>query len=409
MFRSTFWRYAFREVTQRKGRSIGIIAGLAVGIALFVALTTLADGYNRLIELPFRQLKMDVTIQRSGSADLFESKNGVRLPPANQPITGVQAERMYSLPELASVGSALLLWNHSSTGFTVICGIDMAGDLTGPAMVQKWVTQGQPLAQGGQVLMEKHFARVNHYKPGQVIDLGGNPFEIVGLVALKAENAVAQANVYMSIEDARELAGLPPDSSNMIFARLKPGVEPQIVREKLAGILPGGIVSAADNIGEMMKGFGRISSRFSQMLSILALFFSAVVCYRLFSGFVYERRQEIGVMKAVGWRNRDISRVFTMEAICLGAVGGLLGLAVGYAGAYLASGFEIPLNVPWNLNPRPVSGSTATAIKSTLPVVFSLKTSVLAVAMSLALSGLTGAMLARKLAGIKPMEAIRRI
>jgi putative ABC transport system permease protein len=81
---------------------------------------------------------------------------------------------------------------------------------------------------------------------------------------------------------------------------------------------------------------------------------------------IYERTREIGLMKAVGARNRDVMFVFLAEAGTIGLIGGLGGVGLGwiaglvaslFAGAYLeslaaqsgAAGTEIPALVytPW--------------------------------------------------------------
>ena len=46
---------------------------------------------------------------------------------------------------------------------------------------------------------------------------------------------------------------------------------------------------------------------------------------------IYERTAEIGLMKAVGARNRDVMSVFLGEAGAIGLLGGVLGVTVGAA------------------------------------------------------------------------------
>jgi len=50
---------------------------------------------------------------------------------------------------------------------------------------------------------------------------------------------------------------------------------------------------------------------------------------------VLERTKEIGIMKAIGARGRDISSVFLSEAFLIGLFGGLFGLLLGYGGAHI--------------------------------------------------------------------------
>lgn len=409
MFRQIFWQYALKEVLSRKGRSIGVVLGMAVGIGMFVAIFTLADGYHRLILLPFKQLKMDVAIQQSGSKVTNAAPNGIHLPPANHPISGQQADRIRSFPEWEAIGQALMLWEHSPTGFSVICGVDLAGGDIGPSGVQNWVSQGRALSQNGQVLLEKHFSRVNGYKPGRTISVGWKTFDIVGLVELKQENAISKADIYMSIEDARALAGLPPGSANMLFATLKKGLDPEAIRARLLEVLPGGLLTTTDNIGQMMKGFGRISGAFAKGFSGLCLVFAAMVCLRLLTGSVYERRKDIGIMKVVGWRHRDISRSITLEALLLSLLGGLAGVVLGYALACFFGSFEIALKLPWNLSPMPVTAAKSDLVRLRLPVAFSIQIAGISMVVSSIFGVLAGKMVSRKLSTLKPMIAIRDI
>jgi len=71
---------------------------------------------------------------------------------------------------------------------------------------------------------------------------------------------------------------------------------------------------------------------------------------------VLERTKEIGVMKAIGAKNRDILAVFITEAGLLGLVGGIVGALIGLSLAFLASSaansalgeniFQVTLSLP---------------------------------------------------------------
>jgi putative ABC transport system permease protein len=53
---------------------------------------------------------------------------------------------------------------------------------------------------------------------------------------------------------------------------------------------------------------------------------------------IYERTKEIGIMKAIGATNRDVLRIFLSEAGAIGLIGGVLGVALGWA---VAKGLDL--------------------------------------------------------------------
>jgi putative ABC transport system permease protein len=386
---------------------------MAVGIGLYVAFATLSDGYRRLIQLPFAQLSVDVTVQKPSSAQAANSSKGVRLPFSNQPILGNELENIAKVSDIQALIPSVLLWDQSPKGFVVIQGIDPATTELGPAKVQEWVTKGRKLnGDSHEVLLEKHFAKFHGKNPEDSIQLGGRDFAIVGLVEQKEGSTISAANAYMTINDARALADLQPGTSNMLFAKLKRGANVETVREQVARAVAGAIVSSTDNIGDMMKGFSAVSGMFSWTMGILSLMFAATVTYRILSGSVSERAAEIGIMKAVGWKQGDITLALLTESLALGLVGGLGGVVLGYLGSLLLGSLKVSVTMPWHLSPVAAGAGHTAALNVHsvhLPAALSIETVAVALAAAALVSGLTGALVARKLAAVKVMEALRSL
>lgn len=58
---------------------------------------------------------------------------------------------------------------------------------------------------------------------------------------------------------------------------------------------------------------------------------------------IYEKMTDIAVLKSIGYKNRDIRNIFMIEAVVIGFVGGVLGLAHGWVASYVASQIEVKL------------------------------------------------------------------
>ncbi len=66
-------------------------------------------------------------------------------------------------------------------------------------------------------------------------------------------------------------------------------------------------------------------------IGVIALVIAALGIANALLAAVRERRREIGVLKAIGARDRDVRRVFLFEAVALGLGGGLAGTVLGWA------------------------------------------------------------------------------
>ena len=79
-----------------------------------------------------------------------------------------------------------------------------------------------------------------------------------------------------------------------------------------------------------MRRYLRVVEIVLSAVGIIALVVAALGISNAMLAAVRERRREIGVLKAIGARDRDVYRVFLVEAATLGFLGGVLGTALGW-------------------------------------------------------------------------------
>lgn len=119
-------------------------------------------------------------------------------------------------------------------------------------------------------------------------------------------------------------------------------------------------------------------------VTLISLIVGGIVVMNIMLVSVTERTREIGIRKALGARRKDILLQFLLEAILVSAVGGVLGIGLGYGASRLLSEF---------------SGAT---LAVTLPYVF------LGVFVSASVGVISGWYPASRASKLDPIEALRQ-
>jgi putative ABC transport system permease protein len=137
------------------------------------------------------------------------------------------------------------------------------------------------------------------------------------------------------------------DPSKLSEAR--EGVRSYLNESDASELQPPGYNLSARTGGDIADGLEELINRLTRFvtgLAIISLIVGAVGIANIMLVSVTERTREIGVMKSVGARNRDVLLVFLIEAALLGAVGSVIALPIGIAGGWVATSYaDIPLTL----------------------------------------------------------------
>jgi putative ABC transport system permease protein len=109
----------------------------------------------------------------------------------------------------------------------------------------------------------------------------------------------------------------------------------------------------AIHIGDVLEGFARVLDRLSLAIRAMALFCvlsGGVVMAAALAATRYRRLYESVILKALGATRGLIARAFAIEYVLLGAVAGLIGLALGTLLSWAALRYIFDL--PWSIHPR---------------------------------------------------------
>ena len=230
------YRYVLKELRHHHNRTLVNILGIGIGIALFVSINAVSTAYQKAVSLPFKNLGADIVVQRPekravDSGQPPASMRGIRLPFSNQLLPSQDLEKLKTIEGVDSMASSLLLWEFDKGGFRTIMGVDLEQPILGPVKVKDWLKEGRFPQKEGEVVIEKHYAKFQHKKIGDAVEINGHPFSVVGLLEIKEGSQIASANIYLPLQDAQGLLGAESGGVNPV-RNSKRGIKP---RSRAAG------------------------------------------------------------------------------------------------------------------------------------------------------------------------------
>ncbi len=168
-----------------------------------------------------------------------------------------------------------------------------------------------------------------------------------------------------------------------------------LLQKPVTALAPSVMLQRAGNILDMVE-------LFLVGIAGIALLVAGVGIMNIMTVSVMERTREIGILKAIGAKNRNILSMFMAEAALIGLTGGLLGIPTGYGLAHFLS-YALSTFRPQSSNGLFQGGGMSLNITPVL----SLSWVVGALVFGLVVSLLFALYPARKAAKLDPVEALR--
>jgi putative ABC transport system permease protein len=363
-----FWRIVRRLLTANYARLFVILLALGAGAAVTSALLNLQIDAKRRLTTEFRAFGANVIV---APRDTGTDGNGATLDEAvlgqlpakyeGKPVPAVAF--LYVIGEIAKVGEIhfepAVIAGTEGHGLTEIRpgrrSEYLASLENNPAACEvgaKAATQFQVHA--GDSLQLRNEGRTAACKIFAVVATGG------------AEDT----QIFTRLGTAQALANLP---GRISLIQLSVTGTPNSLNQFIAHLgqsLPGVDVHG---IKQLAEAEGRIYNRISGLLSatvVLVLILTSLCVMAGMSNVAIERKNDVGLMKAIGGSVRRVVRLFLAEAILMGIVGGLLGSAIGLLlSIWLGKAvFGVAAQPRWIVYPFSVTVTVIVSIASAFPL-----------------------------------------
>lgn len=402
--------YIFSQFLHRPARTLGVIGGIALGAALFVALNALGAGFRQASQAPLAGVAADLLITRpaTGETAAAQRTRGVRLPFGSVPFQPDEVARAQTVDGIVEVATALEIWDFGASQYQIVLGVNPDQNGVGPGKILRdGLVSGRVFKadEPGVAVADRHYAAIFSLKPGDSVSIGGQSFQLVGIVDQQGSSQAGAANLYIPLTEAQKLVEMDAGQINQIYARVDDASRVDTIVGDLTAQL--GTISAMsqESILQVMGGVARISTKFSTIAGLVGMFGGVLLAWVALGGLITERRREIGIMKAIGWRSGDVIRVFMGEIFLLGLLGGVLGIALG-AGLAAVMGYLPAPAVSVNETLPGLAAVDVPAAANRLTASVSFNTMSLALLIAIGGALLAGWRSVRQAAGLKPAQIL---
>lgn len=385
---------AFKNIMASKVRSLLTMLGIIIGVAAVIIITGLGNGMETYMEDSFKSMGTNLlTVQIIGRGSTRNAS----------------VEDMYQLvrdnPEYLDALSPTVTYR----GGVKVGTESLSSSVTGVSedyfyMKNYEIAQGRDLSymdmeNRSKVCVIGNYISKEFYnnRPvGKEIKIGGNTFTIIGVMAEELDSTEGSTDdaVFIPYSTAARLSQMG-NINSYNFAVVSEQTIPQskaVIEEKLEKIYGSDSAFLVISLSEILDVM-------TEMIDIMVTVLAGIAAISLVVGgigimnimlvSVTERTREIGIRKALGAKQRNIMSQFVIEAATTSALGGVLGIGMGYASSRVIS---------------VIIGMTLEVDMKVIPTIGSV---MLAFGISVGIGILFGYLPAKKAARLNPIDALR--
>src|SRR3954470_3854686 len=306
---SMFVRMLLRAAVLRRGRAASALFAMVVAAAVATAMLNLYIDVQAKLQREFRNY---------GANIILVGKDGASLPAAAlSQVDSVLSGRGIAAP------FGLVVARSANGQPIVVAGVDF--DRV-KQLDRWWSVSAWPTTSNQALIGVRAFPSVS--PKGQAFDLAfqGRTLHLSPAGTVQT-GAAEDSRIYVSLADFVSWTGVQPSTIEVAAN----GSAPEIagVMNQLTQAIPAADVRP---VRQIMEGEARVlgKTRATLLAAAALIILTAALCVlSTLMGWVFDRRRDFAIMKALGASGRLLNGFFAMEAAALGATGAILGFLVG--------------------------------------------------------------------------------
>jgi len=332
------WRATFKGMLAHRWRLLRTALAVALGVGFVAGTFVLTDTVKRKMDAVVDEggQSVDVVVRtESEFEELTTSANAKPVPEALlapiQRVEGVQ-------------GARGTIWGYAQM-------IDKAGEpiqpMGPPTLGGTWdpsdfeLVTGQPPSGPSDAAVDDTTAETYGFAVGDGVQVltqtGSQTLRVAGIFAMPPAYMGATL-VTFAMPTAQRIMDRV-DSFDSIVVTAASGISETELRDRVAAVLPDGYEAVTqtklnDDAKQSLHQIVGFIQTALMVFALVALFVGAFIIFNTFSILVAQRTREIGLLRAVGASRRQIVVSVLTEALVVGLVASLAGLALGLVLAF---------------------------------------------------------------------------
>jgi putative ABC transport system permease protein len=337
----SFTGFVWKNLWRRRLRTLLTLFGIGMAIGAFVGLV----GFSRAFEQQWLRLYSSsgtdiAVIQQTFLNTSIDESVGATLKAL--PTVAQATPVIFNVMDLTSEVNALAFgWKADSYEFQALQFVS-----------------GQPFRDGQhEVILGELLANNLNKKTGDTLEIQGSVFRVAGIYT--GGSGLEAGAVILPLDQLQQLSSIQGKVSTF-HLRLRPapaGVSPDAylkqAQVQIEAALPGlHAVPAAERAGN--NQFVRLAHASAWGTSCIAMLIGILGIANTMAMSVFERTREIGILRALGWKQRQVMMLIQLEAVILGLGGGVLGIAVGWGVLSLLAALPVTASIVTASFPLPL-------------------------------------------------------
>ncbi len=310
-----------RNVGRRRRRSLATVLMIALAVGNLLAVLGLAAAITNTTHAAWRDHGEDVKLTTKGDQPL--GLRGERLLRTTAGVAAVEPMFDANVTVGKEDGYLWAVRQQTMFGYRIRDG--------------RWYTPGEEQARARVAVVERSLARATGTRVGDRVDVttanGPLTLHVIGIAANLEENGMVLFVPYTTMHAA--LRGTAA-SADDYWIRTKS--DDHALVDRTTTLLENRLTNAGYDVGTEVKyvkeadlvATNRTITTSIAVLGLLIVAISMVGLANAITMSVIERAREIGILRTIGARGRDVRRIFAAESAALALAGWLVGVPVGY-------------------------------------------------------------------------------